>query len=317
MTKSKFLTVLLFGILPKFSLVEAYDQPMTIDLNQLIINDKYICTETQRQELEQLFASYPHNTLSVEQLWQMMDDVWDRLGCDNQNLNWDKISAFYNHPVWILNGLFVEQDELSMKNRRCISDWIKLKKEEIRQVVDYGGGMGILAQLIAQTNPELKIDIYEPYPTEVAIQRLASYSTVNFLDHLQSNTYDCLISTDVLEHVLDPLILLAEMISSVRPQGYLIIANCFNPVIKCHLPQTFHLRYTFNLFTKLMGLKSLGHCFKSHATAYVKIEKTLNWEQIRQAEAISKSIFTILNLLHQGYKLRKKIRYRSATHLSI
>ena len=112
MTKSKFLTVLLFGILPKFSLVEAYDQPMTIDLNQLIINDKYICTETQRQELEQLFASYPHNTLSVEPLWQMMDDVWDRLGCDNQNLNWDKISAFYNHPVWILNGLFVEQDEL-------------------------------------------------------------------------------------------------------------------------------------------------------------------------------------------------------------
>jgi 2-polyprenyl-3-methyl-5-hydroxy-6-metoxy-1,4-benzoquinol methylase len=281
---------------------------MTINLDRLTIDDKNFYTETQRSQLKQLLASSADNSLSVEQLWQMMDDVWDRLGCDNQNLNWDKISVFYNHPVWILNGLFIEQDELSMKNRKCISDWIALRKEEISQVVDYGGGMGILAQLIAQANPKLKIDIYEPYPTDVAIKRLASYSTVQFVDRLRSNTYDCLVSTDVLEHVADPLNLLAEMITSVRPQGYLIIANCFNPVIKCHLPQTFHLRYTFNQFAKLMGLKSLGRCFESHGTVYIKEEKTLNWKQIRQAENISKSIFPLLNLLHQGYKLRKKIK---------
>ena len=280
---------------------------MTINLEQLIIDDRYVCTETQKQELERLLSSCPQNSPSLEQLWQMMDDVWDRLGCDNQNIDWDKVSAFYNHPVWILNGLFVEQDEQSIRNRQCISDWIKSHRQAIRHVVDYGGGMGVLAKLIAETNPDLKIDLYEPYPTEVAIRKLADYP-IQFVDRLQDRAYDCLVSTDVLEHVPDPLALLAEMIATVRPDGYLIIANCFNPVIKCHLPQTFHLRYTFKLFTRLMGLKSLGHCYKSHATVYVKREKTPNWQQIRQTEAISKAIFPALNLLHQGYRLRKKFK---------
>ena len=281
---------------------------MTIDLNQLIIDDKCVCTDTQRQELERLLASYSHSP-SLEQIWQMMDEVWDRLGCDNRNLNWNKISAFYNHPIWILNGLFIEQHELSMRNRECIADWIKLNGN-IAKMVDYGGGMGTLARSIAQINLELQIDIYEPYPTQVAIERLAAYSTIKFVDRLEKETYDCLVSTDVLEHVSDPLILLAEMIDSVRTGGYLLIANCFHPVIKCHLPQTFHLRYTFMLFARLMGLKFQGYCVKRYAAVYVKErEQTIiDRQQILQADTISKSIFPVLDLLHKGYKLRKKFR---------
>ena len=277
-----------------------------IDLNQLKIDDN-LCPEAQRHEIERMLASYSGDSLSVEQLWQMMDDVWDRLGCDNQNLDWTKISAFYNHPVWILNGLFVEQDERSNYNRKSISDWIELQDEKIKRVIDYGGGMGTLARLIAENNPHLSVDIYEPYPSQAALSKLADYPSIKFVDKLTPNTYDCLVSTDVLEHVPDPLTLLAEMIDSVKTGGYLLIANCFNPVIKCHLPQTFHLRYTFKLFAKLMGLKSLGYCLNSHATVYVKQEnKSLNWGQIRGAEAVSQSIFPVLNLLHQGYRLRKK-----------
>lgn len=280
---------------------------MTIDLNQLIIEDKYVCTDTQREELERLLASCS-DAPSLEQLWQMMDNAWDELGCDNQNPDWDKISAFYSHPVWILNGLYVEQDELSLKNRKCIADWIKLNGEIIR-VVDYGGGMGVLARLIADVNPSVEIDIYEPYPTQLAITRLADYPTIQFVDRLEPKIYDCLVSTDVFEHVPDPLALLAETIDSVRTGGYLLIANCFNPVIKCHLPQTFHLRYTFKLFAKLMGLKSLGYCLNSHATVYVKErEQTIDWQRVRLAETLSKSVFPVLNLLHQGYRLRKKFK---------
>jgi len=39
-----------------------------------------------------------------------MDLVWDDYGCDNKNLNWENIGKFYSHPVWLLNGLFIETD---------------------------------------------------------------------------------------------------------------------------------------------------------------------------------------------------------------
>ena len=257
-----------------------------IDQNQLIIDDKYICTEAQIQEIKKLLSSCPDNSLSLEQIWQMMDDVWDQLGCDNKNLNWEKISTFYNHPVWILNGLFIEQHELSMQHRKSISNWININSERIKYVVDYGGGMGTIAKLIAESNPSLSIDIYEPYPSQVAIKKLEKYSNINFVDEFKKCKYDCLVSTDVLEHVADPLSIFAQMINSVRLDGYLIIANCFYPVMKCHLPRTFHLRFTFKIFAKLMGLKLIRACQESHATVYVKEkEKSLNWRQIRLIEA--------------------------------
>ncbi|AFZ36680.1 hypothetical protein Sta7437_3172 [Stanieria cyanosphaera PCC 7437] len=284
---------------------------MTINLNELIINGKCVCTEAQIQQMQQLLSSCPNHSPSVEQMWQMLDEVWDRLGCDNENLDWDKISAFYNHPVWILNGLFIEQHELSKQHRQCISNWINLHSEKIQSVVDYGGGMGTLAKLIAENNPNLSIDIYEPYPSQVAIERLSTYPAVQFIDKLNSNAYDCLVSTDVLEHVVDPLNLFAQMIDSVKLGRYLIIVNCFDPVIKCHLPRTFHLRYTFKIFAKLMGLKSIGICpGNRHANVYLKTtDQSFDWQQIRKVEALSKSVYPLLNWLNQSYKgLKQYVR---------
>ena len=279
-----------------------------IELNQLIIDGKYPCTEAQIQEIKKLLSSSPNNSPSLEQIWQMMDDVWDKLGCDNKNLNWEKISAFYNHPVWILNGLFIEQHQLSMQHRQSISDWINVNSEQIKYIVDYGGGMGTLAKVIAESNQNISIDIYEPYPSQVAVKRLEKYPNIKFVDELKKCKYDCIVSTDVLEHVAEPLSLFAQMINSVRLDGYLIIANCFYPVIKCHLPSTFHLRYTFKIFAKLMGLKLIGACQGSHATVYLKeTEKSLNWRRIRQVEKLSKSIYPMLKSLHEGYRGLKKI----------
>lgn len=79
-----------------------------------------------------------------------MDLVWEDLGCDNKHLNWEKISKFYSHPVWLLNGLFIEQHTVSMKHRHAISDWIIAKN--FKKILDYGGGFGTLARLIAQKN---------------------------------------------------------------------------------------------------------------------------------------------------------------------
>ena len=230
---------------------------------------------------------------NLEKIWETMDLVWQKLGCDNRNLNWDKIGQFYIHPVWILNGLFIEQHALSMQHRNAISDWIA-NNPSISKILDYGGGFGTLARLIADKNPSLLVDIYEPHPSDYSKQKMSDYPQIQFISNIKKK-YDVLVSTDVLEHVPDPLKTFEEMILSVKNNGYLVIANNFFPIIKCHLPQTFHLRYTFNVFVKLMGLVIVGPLEKSHATIFRKnSNKPVNWRVVRLLEKVSKGLFPLI-----------------------
>jgi 2-polyprenyl-6-hydroxyphenyl methylase/3-demethylubiquinone-9 3-methyltransferase len=268
-------------------------------------NNRKGLTEEQLKVLGSLIAKASHNPPELEDIWRLMNDVWDEMGCNNEKPDWGKIREFYNHPVWILNGLFIEQHDLSMKHRHTISDWII--REKLTNVLDYGGGFGTLARLIAAKNASASIDVYEPHSSDYVILRTAGYPCIRYISSFD-RTYDCLVSIDVTEHVTDPLKLLSEQIDLVRQGGYLLIANNFWPVIKCHLPVTFHLRYTFNMFVKLMGLELIGFCEGSHAILYRK-QKTIHfdWRKIRRYEQISKFLFHVLNPLHMYYIKARKV----------
>lgn len=256
-----------------------------IDESQLI--------PSERAELHRLLERCNSALPTLTDLWHMMDMVWSEIGCDAMPLKYDKLSQFYSHPVWLLNGFFVEQDAESRGHRQAISQWIH-QQSDLFAVLDYGGGFGTLARCIADTNPTLSVDIFEPHPHRIAQQRIASYPTVQFVDVLDQ-TYDCLISTDVLEHVPEPLQTFAGMIDHVRLSGYLVIANCFHPVIACHLPCTFHLRYTFNQFAQLMGLEKVGPCPGSCATVYRKMQQQpWNWTTLRRWETASKLLYGLV-----------------------
>jgi len=262
---------------------------------EINLTDKKL-TKIEKKVIEQLLLRENKSLQTdLEQMWYLMDLIWDDFKCDNKNLNWENIGKFYSHPVWLLNGLFIEQHEVSMWHRHAISDWVV--KKNFNNIVDYGGGFGTLARLIAQKDKKICMNIYEPHPSEFGLKRANEFENINIIDKLEEN-YDCLVCTDVLEHVPDPLHDLTNMIRSVKVGGYLIVANCFTPVIKCHLPQTFHLRYTFNIFAKLMGLEVIGLLEGSHATIYKKLEKKeINWNKIRFYEKISKLSFPIIEVL--------------------
>lgn len=258
---------------------------MDINLNE--INLKKI-----KVEIVKLLKRRKNGLDDLEQMWFLMDLVWDDFLCDNRNLDWEKIGKFYSHPVWLLNGLFIEQHEVSMGHRNAISQWIY--KNKFKNVVDYGGGFGTLARLIAKKNQKINTSIYEPYPSEFGLKRAEEFNNILFIKKLDKD-YDCLVATDVLEHVKDPLRNLITMINSVKINGYLVIANCFFPVIKCHLPQVFHFRYSFNLFAKIMGLEIIGVLKGSHATIYRKSKEVEpNWKYIRFLEKISQKAFPII-----------------------
>ena len=87
-----------------------------VELNSIAL------TRTEAQEIERLLAFSKHSPMEVTDLWKMMDIVWDEMGCDNSNLEPDKIAEYYSHPIWTLNGLFIEQDDVSMGHREAIAN---------------------------------------------------------------------------------------------------------------------------------------------------------------------------------------------------
>ena len=200
--------------------------------------------------------------------------------------------------------MFIEQHALSMQHRAAISDWITARN--IKSVVDYGGGFGTLARLIARKNTECTINVYEPHPNEVFIQKTRNFHNIKIVKSL--HICDCLVCTDVLEHVDNPLSLFSEMVNSVSKNGYLIIANNFTPIIKCHLPHTFHLRYTFNLFAKVMGLTKIGPLKGSHATIFKKENPfDYNLNTMKKYENLSIMFFTMFQKILPIFRAIKSI----------
>lgn len=279
--------------------------PMNIDLE-----DKNL-TKFEKTEIKALLDRQDVNIQDgLKQMWHLLDLVWDDYGCDNKSLNWEKISKFYNHPVWILNGLFIEQHDVSMAYRLAIASWVI--GNNFNNVIDYGGGFGTLARLIAKRDHNINVHIYEPHPSKFGMKRLAEYQNIHITNKIGAG-FDCLISTDVLEHVPDPLQHFAEMINSVKLGGYLILANCFDEVIKCHLPSTFHLKYTFEFFAKIMGLRLIEKLEEGYVQIY-KLEIIIehDWSKIEAYEIMSKDFFSYIkiparSIENQGLSFNKEL----------
>lgn len=226
-------------------------EKMTINLQEKNL------TEQERLGVEQLLQSQnPNIADDLEQIWYLLNKTWQDMGCDNKNLNWDTIAQFYAHPVWLLNGLFIETHELSMQIRKNIALYIS--QQGFKRICDYGGGFGTLAREIAQICPDIEIDIYEPFPSEYGKKCIENFANIHFVDELKKDYYDCLVSTDVLEHVDNVLETFNIMLESLQIGGKALIGNCFYPVIDCHLPKHFHFRYTFKHIATLMGATHIG-----------------------------------------------------------
>lgn len=254
---------------------------------------KYVnlLSEQEKKGLDDLLQIYSKWPLELEEMWGIMDTVWDRLGCDNQKLDDDKIREYYLEQVWLLNGLFAESHALSMEHRHSISDWIV--EHKAKSMLDYGGGFCTLSRLVADKSPDIKIDIFEPFPAAVSKKIIAQYPQIHFVDHLDKQ-YDCIVALDVLEHIQDPLKVLSGMILATKLHGTLLIGNCFKPVIKCHLPCTFHLDHSFQRIAFKMNLDFQGGVSGCHAEIYRKqSEENVNWLQIRLLETFSKWNYTM------------------------
>jgi len=258
-----------------------------------------------RESIERLLRTIGTDEPTLEQMWLCMDIIWDQLGCDNKVLDPNKIDAFYRHPVWLLNGLFIEQDSESLRNRAIISEWIANRR--VGRVADFGGGFGTLARMIAARCPQARIDVVEPFPHPLAVAKSSQFENISYRAAL-SDEYDLIVAMDVFEHVPDPLRLLCETTRHLKRGGIYLTANCFYPVIKCHIPATFHFRRSWKLTIMMMKLRYLESVCYGQA-----FEKTgnANLSAARVVEAASNFSFPAIEATlaaRSQLKLRTRIK---------
>jgi SAM-dependent methyltransferase len=240
----------------------------------------------------------------LAELWRAMDRAWDELGLDNRSPDPAGMAAFYRHPVWEANGLFIEQDPVSLAHREAIVAW--LAGVDAPTILDYGGGYGGLARMAAADMPARRVDIYEPFPGAAALERAAAFPNLRYVGELREQ-YACILCVDVLEHLPDPLAALAELAAHLRMGGYLLDASNFYPLIKCHLPATFYLRYSLPLFAQMLGLRRAGRVAGSHATAYQRLSAPPpRWGPLRAAEAIARALYPALRPAHRLYRAARR-----------
>jgi hypothetical protein len=124
--------------------------------------------------------------------------------------------------------------------------------------------------MIGSALPGAQVEVVEPFPHPAAIALASSTANVRFVPKL-TGSYDLLISTDVFEHVPDPIGLVAATSEYLHHRGVFLIANCFAPVVKCHLPQLFHFSLSWDLVMHHLGFSASSRI--SYAVPYVKTGK--------------------------------------------
>ena len=235
------------------------------------------------------YQGYP----SLQQLWQLMDERWQAHSCDPLQID-DRVMAFYRHPVWLLNGLFIEQDPQSLANRHAFTE--RVAQLAPARVADFGGGFGGLARFIGAALPKASVEVVDPHPHPAAIALAEATPNVRFVPELVGE-YDLLIATDVFEHVPDPISLVASTATHLRIGGYYLIANCFYPVIACHLPQLFHLSIGWDHVMQAMGFKL--HSKVQYGRVYERIGE-LNKHAARRAESLPRRVYSLVKYLPKG-----------------
>jgi SAM-dependent methyltransferase len=223
---------------------------------------------------------------SLNELWSCMDEVWDQCleGASNRAIG---LASFYGHPIWQINGIFIEQDPESILHREQFASWVS--ECRVTRIADYGGGFGTLARTIAALCNECDIQVIDPYPSQLGAEFSRSFANIKHTNSLRGK-YDIILAVDVLEHLDAPLDAVLQIVEHTSHGGRIMLANCFHPVIKCHLPQTFYLESCLDVIMKQLG------CEREQDVAYGHIYKKLNNGNQVMARLVNRAAQIIYNV---------------------
>lgn len=107
-------------------------------------------------------------------------------------------------------------------------DWISPKLQDNSALLDVGAGFGLFLWQLRQVRPDCRLSAFEPDPdAQPHLQRLATVA--NDFDNFWGGTafplesFDAIILSHVLEHLLDPVVALGVLRDYVKPGGHILI----------------------------------------------------------------------------------------------
>ncbi|MDJ0703815.1 MAG: methyltransferase domain-containing protein [Leptolyngbyaceae cyanobacterium MO_188.B28] len=197
--------------------------------------------------------------ITIQRLWDILDQAWDETQASStESSDFSHfLHTYYQHPVWLINAAFSESDENTIRDRLAAVRLITHTQPQ--KILDFGGGIGTVARLCSITSPDIQvIDLVDITDFRHMIQSyLTDYSNIRVLDRPEP-PYDAIISTEVLEHLIDPIKAVVEINGLMRIGGGFAASWSFAPCIKCHLPQNFHLNRLMPWIIRSLGFGFYG-----------------------------------------------------------
>ena len=215
-----------------------------------------------QQTTKYLTASEQINRPELQRIWSILDEGWQEVEerIKNKTTKYELLELlheYYQHPVWLINAAFSESDEATISDRLAAVRLIS--HVQPRKILDFGGGIGTVSRLCSITIPQAEeidlVDITEF--RQVIKQYLADFKNIQVLEQ-PNPPYDAVISTEVLEHLTDPVDAIIQINQLLRIGGAFSASWSFAPGIECHLPQNFHLRRLMFWIIRSLGFGFYG-----------------------------------------------------------
>ena len=199
------------------------------------------------------------NGFNINRLWEILDQVWNEMVSQSElNSYTDEfLYQYYQHPVWLINAAFSESDVSTIDDRLAAVRLITHISP--KKILDYGGGIGTVSRLCSIKISEADtIDLVDISKFRNTVEKyLSGYNSIRILENPEP-PYDAVISTEVLEHIINPIDFLIKINSLLRIGGAFAASWSFAPCIKCHIHYNFHLNRLMLWIIRSLGFGLYG-----------------------------------------------------------
>jgi 2-polyprenyl-3-methyl-5-hydroxy-6-metoxy-1,4-benzoquinol methylase len=191
----------------------------------------------------------------------------------------ESVLNFYKHThSYILELIAANHQVETLFNYYVILDI--LKRLGISTCFDYGGGIGTFSLLAETFNINCIFSDIESETMSYAKERLKYLNSDVSLFLLRPDkiiipeNLECILCTEVLEHIFEPDAIIRAIYKSLRPSGILVVSESFDYIDNfcTHLPR--HKGKggaNFFKYLKKIGFKQIKPIFSIHPTIHIKI----------------------------------------------